>query len=617
MKKHAKLLVLVLSLALIIGAIAIVASADNGNVAIIGETEYATLEQAITAAQDNEVVKLIANAEVAESITINKSITINLNGKTLTAPHQTFKVANSVEFSITGEGTINVAGAIIHSDAKTAAPTASIVGTGTGIKVVQKVATKESIVAVQAGTFNFKNVIFDLDVKNDASAFAVGDAATLNFDCCQIYEWKSNNTNSDRLIWVGSGMAAKINFLNSYIEYGPRFFYSSNTIPETQLNLENTTVVYKLGYVMSQGVASAVTFDVWFGEENGALNKLLPTVANGELCAYDQANDTLTVSSNAFSSAQNMTPLDIVLVSLGALNGDCDWTVSKIEKLAVAPGADVEGYNNPVNTNAAEVKITEAQTYVGTTDSIVKAVENINENYVAITMKHTQNPSYYAMGINLLGTTENGWSAGLVLALTQDGHCFRVGGVNNPNLVQLNFYSMGNGAEMTVAYQLKYLETKGKVTKVQITLWQGPAGGQLVKVAPHGDVTQGDGWSYDAEYGCFFFDYNIVTEDQFAPDCTLIAMGAFNDKDVDCDWTVTKVEVAAEKPKALASVINGLNQNVTIGANTDAHAQAVANLSDEYVTIACRLRAQAGGAVCRTAHSSHGSAGSSNFRPSH
>ena len=350
------------------------------------------------------------------------------------------------------------------------------------------------------------------------------------------------------------------------------------------INATSYTVVYKLGYVMSQGVASAVTFDVWFGEENGALNKLLPTVAS-ELCAYDEANDVFTISSKAFSSAQNMTPLDIVLVSLGALNGDCDWTVSKIEKLAVAPGADVEGYNNPVNKNAAEVKITDAQTYVATTDSIVKAVENINENYVAITMKHTQDSSYYAMGINLLGTTENGWSAGLVLALTKDGHYFRVGGINNGNLVQLNFYSMGNGAEMTIAYQLKYIETKGKVTKVQLTLWQGPAGGELVKVAPHGDVTQGDGWFYDAEYGCFFFDYNIVTEDQFAPDCTLMAMGAFNDKDVDCDWTVTKVEVSAEKPKALASVINGLNQDTKVAANTDAHAQAVANLSDEYVTI--------------------------------
>ena len=267
------------------------------------------------------------------------------------------------------------------------------------------------------------------------------------------------------------------------------------------------------------------------------------------------------------------------------MNGDCDWTVSKIEKLPVAPGADVEGYDNPVNSNAAEVKITSEQTYVATTDSIVKAVENINENYVAITMKHTQDSSYYAMGINMLGTTENGWSAGLVLAMTKDGHYFRLGGINEANLVQLNFYSMGNGAEMTVAYQIKYLETKGKVTKVQITIWQGAAGGALVKVAPHGGLTNGNGWEYDAEFGCFFFDYDLFTQAQFAPDCTLIAMGAFNDKDVDCDWTVTKVAVAAEAPKPAATVINGLDKATTIAKNTDAYAQAVANLADQYVIV--------------------------------
>ena len=47
MKKYSKILVLVLSLALIIGAIAIVASADNGKVAKIGDVEYETLAAAL------------------------------------------------------------------------------------------------------------------------------------------------------------------------------------------------------------------------------------------------------------------------------------------------------------------------------------------------------------------------------------------------------------------------------------------------------------------------------------------------------------------------------------------------------------------------------------------
>ena len=67
MKKHAKLLVLVLSLALIIGAIAIVASADNGNVAIIGETEYATL--------DGDKLTVAVLPDEAQTITLTATFT--------------------------------------------------------------------------------------------------------------------------------------------------------------------------------------------------------------------------------------------------------------------------------------------------------------------------------------------------------------------------------------------------------------------------------------------------------------------------------------------------------------------------------------------------------------
>lgn len=50
--------------------------------ATIGETQYATLQEAIGAAKDGETVVLAK--DVTENININKSITLNLNGKTLT-----------------------------------------------------------------------------------------------------------------------------------------------------------------------------------------------------------------------------------------------------------------------------------------------------------------------------------------------------------------------------------------------------------------------------------------------------------------------------------------------------------------------------------------------------
>ena len=84
MKKHLKLLVLVLSLALIIGAVAIVASADNGNVAKIGDVEYETFEAALNAVKAGDEIVLLADATQYNQKGVSVNFTINLNGKTLT-----------------------------------------------------------------------------------------------------------------------------------------------------------------------------------------------------------------------------------------------------------------------------------------------------------------------------------------------------------------------------------------------------------------------------------------------------------------------------------------------------------------------------------------------------
>ena len=60
------------------------AMAEGKEVAQIGETKYATLADAIAAAQDGNTVKLLGNVDLAETLIIkDKTITLDLNGKTI------------------------------------------------------------------------------------------------------------------------------------------------------------------------------------------------------------------------------------------------------------------------------------------------------------------------------------------------------------------------------------------------------------------------------------------------------------------------------------------------------------------------------------------------------
>ena len=58
---------------------------EAGAVAAIGNVAYASLQDAIDAAKDGDTVKLLADVDTASTITIDKSLTLDLNGKKITA----------------------------------------------------------------------------------------------------------------------------------------------------------------------------------------------------------------------------------------------------------------------------------------------------------------------------------------------------------------------------------------------------------------------------------------------------------------------------------------------------------------------------------------------------
>lgn len=107
-----KLLATILALVMAIG-VTTTAWADGegttANVAKIGENGYATLADAITAAQAGETIVLQADAAINSNTQITKDVAIDLNGKTVTVTtvgtQNAFEVQNGATFTIKDSGT--------------------------------------------------------------------------------------------------------------------------------------------------------------------------------------------------------------------------------------------------------------------------------------------------------------------------------------------------------------------------------------------------------------------------------------------------------------------------------------------------------------------------------
>lgn len=111
--KH-KLLSILLCLAMALSLLPTAALAEEGKVAQIGETKYATLQAAVNAANNDDTITLLADVIQNTMLTINKNITLNLNGKKIyntediwSDTNQTYELINvEAEVTITGNGSI-------------------------------------------------------------------------------------------------------------------------------------------------------------------------------------------------------------------------------------------------------------------------------------------------------------------------------------------------------------------------------------------------------------------------------------------------------------------------------------------------------------------------------
>ena len=130
---------------------------------------YSTLAEAINAAQAGQTVRLLADVEQNDQLTINKSITLDLNGKTIKNTvdiwgdnaNAILSITNGAKVTITGNGTIDAK----ENDCYT-------------INVVKGDLTIEngtfygnvSVVQVEEGTLSVKGGTFDLHQKWEGSS---------------------------------------------------------------------------------------------------------------------------------------------------------------------------------------------------------------------------------------------------------------------------------------------------------------------------------------------------------------------------------------------------------------------------------------------------------------
>lgn len=142
---------------------------EGSYVAKIGSTKYETLADAIRLAAKGKTITLLADVEQNTQLTINKSITLDLNGKTIKNTvdiwsddaNAILSITNGAKVTITGNGTIDAK----ENDCYT-------------INVVKGDLTIEngtfygnvSVVQVQEGTLSVKGGTFDLHQKWEGSS---------------------------------------------------------------------------------------------------------------------------------------------------------------------------------------------------------------------------------------------------------------------------------------------------------------------------------------------------------------------------------------------------------------------------------------------------------------
>ena len=90
-----------LSLCMVMSLVPMTALAAENDVAQVGDTTYATLETAFSAAQNGQEIKLLNDVTLDKLISVTKTVTLDLNGHDITSNGPVFSMnTNGIEFTI-------------------------------------------------------------------------------------------------------------------------------------------------------------------------------------------------------------------------------------------------------------------------------------------------------------------------------------------------------------------------------------------------------------------------------------------------------------------------------------------------------------------------------------
>ncbi|MBE6537211.1 MAG: hypothetical protein E7673_04580 [Ruminococcaceae bacterium] len=164
MKKTTKVLVLILTLALVCTGLVFAVSADSAKSDTVsyvasGENLEGSLADAIAAADEGSEVKLLGNCAVSAEIAVTKSVTVDLNGYALTTSvANAFSVSGAdTTFTLTGTGSVTTAGTLVTATEDGAA--INLIGTGVdGITVTHSGAKDVNFIVLKSNNFEMDNL---------------------------------------------------------------------------------------------------------------------------------------------------------------------------------------------------------------------------------------------------------------------------------------------------------------------------------------------------------------------------------------------------------------------------------------------------------------------------